>query len=149
MAATTKTSTHLGVRITVIYFLKSFFHVVISSKWKKKNPGEEKSQNEALKFPCLRQFLSDRHDSVFSGNPNFRINPDKTHRHHKHQRKACRRSMPCYRHILSAFLPTPVGKGPWVHSYNHQQLKRAAYPGLFNSLFQHPTMVMMILVMIR
>lgn len=135
MAATTKTSTHLGIWIMVIYFLKSFFHTVISSQWKKKNPGEEKSQNEALKFPCLGQFLSDRHDSVFSGSPNFRINPDKSHRHHKHQRKACRRSKPCYSHIFSAFLPTPVGKGPWVHSYNHQQLKRAAYPGLFNSLF--------------
>ena len=135
MAATTKASAHLGVWIMVLYFLKSFFHAVISSQWGKKNPGEEKSQNEALKFPCLVQFLSDRHDSVFSGSPNFRINPDKTHRHHKHQRKACRRSKPCYSYILSAFLPIPVGKGPWVQSYNHQQLKRAAYPGLFNSLF--------------
>jgi hypothetical protein len=36
MAATTKTSTHLGIWIMVIYFLKSFFHTVISSQWKKK-----------------------------------------------------------------------------------------------------------------
>ena len=46
MAATTKTSTHLGVRITVIYFLKSFFHVVISSKWKKKILGRRKAKTK-------------------------------------------------------------------------------------------------------
>lgn len=43
MAATTKTSTHLGIWIMVIYFLKSFFHTVISSQWKKKKSwGGEK-----------------------------------------------------------------------------------------------------------
>lgn len=39
----TKASAHLGVWIMVLYFLKSFFHAVISSQWgKKKSWGGEK-----------------------------------------------------------------------------------------------------------
>lgn len=75
---------------------------------------------------------------------NSRINPESTHRHHKHQRKTFGGSiLPCYSHILSAFFPSPLGKGPCVHSYGHQQLKTAAFPGLFNILFSYLTMVMM------